>query len=272
MKSTSRFIYTNLRILKTTYNNILPLRLLLRSSRASSLASWTTLSKEFLEFFKYITEWILLPSTSLTSTTSELVIKSFKPRETLSSTSKSSSKRILPSLLLFIRVHASLIIDTSFAVIAKGLVCFIDGGKFLLSLWCLIDIWMVLLGQLEIRLLYLVLRRTSPHIQRLVIILIVENLWCTKRPLLIVNKLWTYPLPEKQHLIGHDQASLLMLNEFCGMLFVAREEVHARVSLEKGWLKHPTRTLKKKWLRGDTAIECLKYKGLRHHHYIYFYI
>jgi hypothetical protein len=53
---------------------------------------------------------------------------------------------------------------------------------------------------------------------------------------------------------------------------MAREEVHARVSLEKGWLKHPTRILKKNWLRGDTAIECLKYKGLRHHHYIYFYI
>ena len=145
-----------------------------------SLLSTTTSSlslvsaKKLLEFFKDISEWVLATLLSLESSSSKLIVKPFKARESLRSLTK-SAEWVLLSLLLFVTSHACLIVNPLFLIIAKCLIRFIDLCKLFLRALTLIHIWMKLLGPFEIRLLYVGLLCSPIDAQNGVIILLTAS-------------------------------------------------------------------------------------------------
>lgn len=141
-------------------------------SLLSTLASLSLVSaKKLLEFFKDISEWVLL--TTLLST-AKLIMESFKARETLRSLTK-SAEWILLSLLLFISSHTCLIVNPLFRIIAKCLICFINLSKLFFGTLALIHVWMKLFSPFEIRLFYVWLLCSSIDTQNGVIILLTSS-------------------------------------------------------------------------------------------------
>ena len=105
----------------------------------SSLATVST--KHLLEFVEYVSKWCA-------SLLSALLVESFEPAEALTEGTSSATEWVLSSegvLSLLVTSHASLIVDSSLAVITESLIGIAEFGELFLGFWCLVDIWMVFL-------------------------------------------------------------------------------------------------------------------------------
>jgi hypothetical protein len=114
IKSISRFIYHVL-LDFISYNNVLAFCLLLRPSLRPPLAAS---SKHFLEFFEYIAEGVALSGSSGSSPLPELIVEPFESGEPLSTPETACAPERTACLLLFIGIHASLIIHLPLSFIS----------------------------------------------------------------------------------------------------------------------------------------------------------
>jgi hypothetical protein len=102
----------------------------------------TCTTKHFLELFEYISKRVLSTCTgTLPASLPKLIVEPFEAREALSTSAKRTA-----CLLLFIGIHASLIIHFTLAFIAQSLIGLIDSSKLLFGTGVFINVWMVLLG------------------------------------------------------------------------------------------------------------------------------
>ena len=118
---------------------------------SSSLATFST--KHLLEFVEYVSERrasLLLPALF------ELAIEAFESTKALTEGVSTAAEGILSSkgvLRLLVTSHASLIVNSSLAIVTESLVSIAEFGELFLCLRCLVDIWMVFLCELEVCLL-----------------------------------------------------------------------------------------------------------------------
>ena len=117
---------------------------------ATSATLATLATKEFFKFIEDIAKRIA--SLAAASTLTELILKSLESTETSKALAK-PTKWITASLLLLITRHSSLIINSLFSFVPQRFIRFIYFIEFFLRSCCLIDIWMIFLGLLEICLL-----------------------------------------------------------------------------------------------------------------------
>lgn len=105
----------------------------------------------------------------------ELIIEAFETREPLSASSEATCTEWSSCLLLLISIHTSLIVDLPLSFISECLISLINRSKLLLGARVLVDIRMILFGQLEVSLLDLVLAGPLRDIQRLIEVLVVQD-------------------------------------------------------------------------------------------------
>ena len=128
-------------------HDVLTFGLLLLLSSTSAITS-----KHLLELIENITKRLALATLG----SSKLLTEAFKASKALATTKWIATEGALTSkriLSLLISSHASLIVDTSLALITKCLVSIVDFRKLLLSFLTRVHIWMVFLRKLEVSLL-----------------------------------------------------------------------------------------------------------------------
>jgi hypothetical protein len=151
----------------------------LPSRAAASTALLLLATEHLLKFFKNIAETSLLSSKWIS-----LAALAPKGITTLATEASETVERVLAPkwvLCLLIAGHPRLVVNASLSLITECFICSWDLWEFIFGWIALIDVRMVLFGQLEISLLDFVLACILAHTQLLVKVLAaIRNRWSTE--------------------------------------------------------------------------------------------